>query len=192
MEANCNDTSAILAALSSIREGNSSAFDTLNDRFHPLMVSQVNHFCASSDESEWNEWLQEARIALYRAACTYRAEEHSVTFGVYARVCIRNAMIDQARRRGIDALPLTDRQEKAFLLGGRGKDPLDSLIESEKAALLYRRITVALSAYECRVFDGMLAGMSVSEIAEDLGKEEKSVSNAIYRLTEKLRAVLQD
>jgi len=48
-----------------------------------------------------------------------------------------------------------------------------------------------LSAYEAKVFDLYIKGFTTSGIAQSLGKTEKSVSNALARMTSKLRVILK-
>ena len=57
--------------------------------------------------------------------------------------------------------------------------------------MLYRKVAAVLSPFELQVFDGMLEGLRTPQIAQSLGVGEKSVSNAIFRLTEKLRGALR-
>ena len=51
------------------------------------------------------------------------------------------------------------------------------------------RISGILSSYEKRVFSEYMLGKAVSEIAEDLGRSTKSVSNAMFRIREKVKAL---
>ena len=179
------------SALARFREGDNSAFDTLISLFRPLMVSMTNRFCPDPASSEWEEWFQEARIALYRAAVRYRTDSDRITFGLFARICIRNAFIDRERRKNVDTVPLSQWQEDALLFSN-AVDPLEVLVKSEERKNLRRRIVSLLSPYELKVFDGMLDGLTVSEIAKSAGKTEKSVSNAVFRLTGKLYHALHN
>ena len=185
-----NDDFAVNSALKRFRDGDTSAFDALISLFRPLMVSMTNRFCSDPGSSEWEEWFQEARIALYRAATRYRMESEKITFGLFAQICIRNAFIDRERRKNVDTVPLSQRQEDALLFSNT-VDPLEVLVKSEERQDLRRRIVSLLSPYELKVFDGILEGLTVSEIAKSLGKTEKSVSNAVFRLSGKLHSALQ-
>ena len=56
---------------------------------------------------------------------------------------------------------------------------------------LVKSIKKNLSDYENRVWWMYVSGLSVSEIARRIGVvEPKSVSNAVYRIRKKLRAVI--
>lgn len=152
------------------------------------MLSQVQKYSVAGEGQE--ELMQEARIALYRAACTYLPKEGGVSFGFYARVCIRNALIDRLRQKE-DVLSLSDCEIASLLLLDEEADPSDALVQDEERALLKKRICDLLSSYEMQILEDMLAGKKVHEIAVHLGKTEKSVSNAIYRLRAKLQEGLQ-
>ncbi len=80
--------------------GKTDAFSLLYDRYRPLIEASVvrfsNRFQGELSE-EYSELEEEAVIALYRAAVSYEPGRHS-TFGLYARVCIRNRLISCIRK----------------------------------------------------------------------------------------------
>ena len=49
-----------------------------------------------------------------------------------------------------------------------------------------------LSPYEKKVFELYVAGMSVKEIAHELGKSEKSSANAVFRIKSKIKQCLDE
>lgn len=177
----------VLLLLPRIRQGESEAFALLTDRFDGMMQKLVRAFSVGRCEADSAELLQEARLALYRAACTYR-DAGGVTFGLYARVCVRNALISFLRRQAlpsgvslcdIDALLLSDERE-----------PLGSLVEEERLSELMEMTERLLSSYEKQVFARLIDGEKPALIAEGLGKSEKSVANAVFRIQTKLRDAL--
>lgn len=177
----------LLSVLMRIRDGEDEAFALLASRFLGMTEGLVRAFSTGLCEADVPELSQEARLALYRAACTYRPSE-SVTFGLYARICVRNALISFLRRRAVpegvtlcslDALLLSDERE-----------PVGSLLEEEQLSELTARIVALLSPYEQSVFALLVEGDGNGEIAEKLGKSEKSVANAVFRIQAKLRAQL--
>ena len=70
------------------------------------------------------------------------------------------------------------------------ENPAQSLIERESFLMLYQLISGELSDYENRIWWMYLSGRTAKEIAEQMGKDEKSVQNAIYRIRRKLRSVI--
>ena len=178
----------LFSLLARVRAGEDGAFSTLSEHFCGLTQGLVRRFKGDLCEADTNELLQEAHLALYRAACTYQ-ENKDVTFGLYARVCVRNALVSFLRTRreapkgvsfcDIDTILLSDERE-----------PVGSLMEEERLVQITAVIAKVLSPYEHRVFEGLLAGEEIAEIAEKLGKSEKSVSNAVFRMQVKLRGAL--
>jgi RNA polymerase sporulation-specific sigma factor len=131
--------------------------------------------------------LQEARIAFFRAAQTYRFSDN-VTFGLYARVCVRNALITRYRKEMGSVILCSLDDHIDTLLASAVEEPFATLSAEESVEGMYRRSAAILSEYERRVFDLYLEGESTACIAERLGKTEKSVYNATARMLAKLRA----
>ncbi len=176
----------VLSLIEGVRSGARMAFFNLCECYRPLIVSQVNLFCEGG--SMWDEMVEDAILALYRAALKYRAGE-GVTFGLYARICIKNALISAFRKQESRAhLSLED---IASQLADEGAESPDvHMIIKEEVGDLYRVALSCLSGYEMRVFLSYVGGREPREIARSLGKSEKSVANAIGRMLKKLRARL--
>lgn len=169
-----------------IREGSQQAFSELLDTYEPLVRAEVARHAAGLGHEDAQDLGQVALIALYRAAMAFDLAQNEVEFGLYAKVCISNALVSQLRalRRYRDELPLTD------FLGTAAEDPATRLLEEEAAALLRARIRAVLSPYEQRVWALYTAGYRSGEIARRLEKNTHSVENAVYRIRQKLRAAL--
>ena len=99
--------------LARIRDGqDAGAFDRLCEKYSRLLDAMVRQFAPSmgiQDDGTSDllgigaeELRQDAAMVLYKAACTYVPDEDGkggdVSFGLYAKICIRNAMISQVRR----------------------------------------------------------------------------------------------
>ena len=171
--------------IAAVREGDEVAFAALLELYAPLLAALVSAF--RSDGRMREELMQEARYALYRAALSYR--EGGVTFGLYAKICVRNALIAGKRRSGREEPPcsLDDPALELGAIGAESGDVLDALIHAEALEALWKRATRVQSPYEWRVFSAYAAGSSVEEIAAMLGRDAKSVRNALSRALAKLR-----
>ncbi len=181
----------LTALLHSYRNGDENAFDRLVQFYMPLIDSMVGRcYEGLSPYYERDDVLQFALIALSRAALTYRSEQNKVTFGLYAKICIGNALASKmrsARKSHVEIFPL----EGIFNMA----DPEDisrSVVEREALGELGELISLTLSAFENEVFGLYASGYSSAEIAERLDKTEKSIDNAIFRARKKLKSVLNE
>ncbi|MBQ8005665.1 MAG: sigma-70 family RNA polymerase sigma factor [Clostridia bacterium] len=179
----------LTALIHSYRDGDEGAFDRLAKLFRPLIESMAaGCYEGLSSYCEWEDLLQYALIALSKAALSYNTEQDKVSFGLYAKICIGNALVSKlrsARKRHIEILPIEGLSYMA--------DPADisgEIIEKENAGALHELIKSTLSDFEDSVFKLYVYGYSSSEIADKLGKTEKSVDNAIFRARNKLKNVL--
>jgi RNA polymerase sporulation-specific sigma factor len=123
---------------------------------------------------------QEAVITLYKAARTYR-EGIGVTFGLYAKVCVQNRLKVVLRKLAGRYVPY----EKLKLCGG---NPERGYIEREAYRNLRGKLDILLTDYERRVLLMYLDGFSYKAIGLALGKNPKSIDNALRRIRSKLRS----
>ncbi len=167
------------------KAGEQHAFEELLERYSPLIESLTSVFALSDPDAD--DFRQEACIAFYHAIKHFDMQQTAVQFGLYAKTCIRNRLISYARvmKRQEGTVSLAESDEI-----GESNDPLQTLLEKEDYLALYRRIESVLSPYENRVWWTYLSGRTAREIACQLGKDERSVQNAIYRIRKKLRDAL--
>ena len=66
------------------------------------------------------------------------------------------------------------------------------MIDKENVLSLERKIEEELSTFENQVLDLYLTGMSYSQIARVLGRDEKSTDNALQRIKNKIRKVIAE
>ena len=174
------------------QNGSESAFSDLYETYKPLMLSLINSIILSSfpyeGASDHDVLMQEAAMALYKAAQSYDLSCNEVTFGLYAKVCIKNRLISVKRK----LVSAQKRRSRAALSESRKqtakiqKNPYN--IKSELAAgRLSEVIENNLSDFEKRVLDHYLQDMSYKEIADALNVSQKAVDNAVYRIRCKLK-----
>lgn len=179
------------------REDDEAAFDRLAEMYEPLIGSMVGDCVSRSDGLlERDDVKQYALIAFSKAVLTYDMKQGSVSFGLYAKICIGNALasrVRMAKRKNVEILPMDEDAENAIAYGGDRVsigDLSSDIIDRENVAILSELIKSTLSDFENEVFWLFAGGLSSSEIAYKLGKTEKSVDNAIFRAKNKLKAVL--
>ena len=73
---------------------------------------------------------------------------------------------------------------------GESSDPEGLFLDKERVEYLEKKIEEELSDFEKQVLDLYLIGMSYSQIAKVLGKDDKSTDNALQRLKAKIRKLL--
>ena len=108
MEERVDEKKETEALLTATRNGDNAAFALLCEKYDRLLQSATNRFSEGLCESDAAEVRQEARIALFRAAQSYRCSSN-VTFGLYARVCVRNALVSRYRKKKAVLCSLDDR-----------------------------------------------------------------------------------
>ena len=163
------------------RAHDDAAFSELVELYTPMINKTVSSFFdAPFDVSEA---YSEACVVLHRAANSYDLGQTEVTFGLYARICIRNRMLDMLRTKRAD-VTISDIDVDELAVGG---DIAARLIASESVDN-YRRIAKELlSAYEYKIFLCVLKGFKTAEIAQLLETTPKSVDNAKSRMWKSLR-----
>lgn len=187
-------TDAVDALLFRISRGEEDAFEDLAVQYAPLIRAMSARFISSFSETADTAAIgeqdleQEARLALYRAAKTFDRAKPGVTFGLYAKICIRNSLISLWRKSVSSARAAHVREEDAEVAGG--KDALAELLSASETDALRVRIREVLSPYENRIFEQYISGLSVKQIALNADKTEKSVSNALYRIRVKIKGLL--
>ena len=170
-------------------EAESDAFAALMDRYLPLIEKTVSRFDRSQvSDADREDLRQEALMSLYRAALSFDLCQKHVSFGLYAQICMTNRLISCVRslsRRAQEQL-LSLEDEAEIPADERG-DPAYAYEARERLEHTYGVLRRVLSSFEFTVWRAYLGGKTAREIAEEVGKTEKSVTNAIGRIRKKLK-----
>ena len=174
------------------KSGDQAAFEALLNQYTPLIESLTGQFAGQFATSEDREDLrQEALVGFYKAMMRFDADQQSVQFGLYAKECIRNGLISYLRRlKKHEHVVLLDDGDLIEETRAAEDDLAQRLADEEAYLVLSRRIREVLSRYENRIWWLYLSGQTAKQIASMLQTDEKSVSNAIYRIRRKLRAII--
>ncbi len=172
------DTEELIVAC---RERDDGAFCELVARYTPMMRKVAASFYDTSVSED--ELFAEACVALHSAALRYDTEQSGVTFGLYARVCVHNRLVDLCRRASafaavvdLDSETLTD-----------GSAIETGLIRREAVETLMSGARELLSEYEYKVLLLHVQGYKTATIARMLSRTPKSVDNAKSRIFRRLR-----
>lgn len=176
------------------RDGDQSAFEALLEKYTPLINASVLSCLEDGLYSLYaDDFRQEASVVFYNSVLTYDIGQSEVEFGLYAKICISNALRSQLRllkKRTAERLADEADGELLAVSTDAAEDPSLRVLELEGLEELYSAIREKLSALEYRVWRLYTSGRAARDIAELIGKDERSVNNAIYRIRKKLREQL--
>lgn len=170
------------------REHDEDAFCELVERYTPMINKVISGLsCRTLSDSEL---FSEACVGLHSAVGKYDLSQEKVTFGLYARVCVYNAVVDCIRRNaGSDFIP-------------EDADTIDNLADNasienelwakETLEFLLKSARKMLSDYEYSVLMYHIRGYRTADIARRLSRPAKSVDNAKARIFKRLRGAFGD
>lgn len=144
--------------------------------------------------------VQEALIGLYKAVRDYRGDRQA-SFRGFAEVCITrqvltavktagrrkheplNHYVSISRPRGEET---NESELERILDDHHAQDPAECVVADRDAAAVDQRVASVLSGFEVDVLRLFVAGESYQEIGALLGRQVKSVDNALQRIKRKL------
>lgn len=185
------DREEIQSLAEGVRNGDGAAFEALLKIYEPMIGAAVHRFADEHHESE--DLRQEALTGFFRAIMSFDFEKTGIEFGLYAKICVSNALSTAVRnsQRSGRGQPLIDYEEYfRYSAADATSDPAFRLIERENEESLRELISRNLSGFENRVWDNYLEGKSSKQMADELGKSERSIDNALYRIRKKLRSLI--
>lgn len=166
------------------RDGDKAAWEELYSRYKPKVLAIAHRFFLSGGETE--DLVQEGMCGLYSAVNGYKKE--GALFAAYAYHCIRNRIVDAvklsngAKHSALNNfLPIVEVGEEYHSL-----TPEDEIIRREDKRELLHKMSRILSSLEFKAVVMYTDGMTMAEISAALGKNPKSVDNAINRAKHKL------
>lgn len=186
-----------------LRDGESNITDFIMDKYKNLVRSKAKTMYILGADTE--DLIQEGMIGLFKAIRDYDCGRDA-SFFTFADLCVSRQMYTAVRAsRREKHVPLNtyislysvnsavEREEGEdvqlinALASNTESNPEDMLIDKENVENLERIIEKELSSFEKEVLDLYVVGMSYSQIAKILGRDEKSTDNALQRIKTKLR-----
>ena len=185
-----------------LRRGEESIMDYICEKYKNLVRSKAKSMFILGADNE--DLIQEGMIGLCKAVRDFDAGRDA-SFYTFAELCISrqmytavqaskrqkhrplntyvsldssNANNDDGRENLLLSELLTDRTEQS---------PEELFLDKERVADLERTIEEELSDFERQVLDLYLTGMTYTEIAKVLGRDEKATDNALQRLKSKIK-----
>ena len=187
---NQKNVSDVRELISSVRQGNQEAFVILLERYKPLIEASVNRFSSDDTFGVYADDLrQEACLVFYNSILAYDLEQNEVEFGLFAKICIYNALVSQLR-----ALKKHSEEPMGVLPENSSQSietPAEKILQQERIRSIYAIVRKNLSGFEYSVWQMYISGRTSADIASVMNTDKKSVDNAIYRIRKKLRALLK-
>jgi len=187
------------------KKGDDTACEYILIKYKPMVRSISRAYFLLGGDRE--DIVQEGMIGLYRAICSYEPQEgescgqDNAGFATYANICIRrqiySAIKAAARQKHMplnDYISLNSEENTSSIEAAGRQEPLcgwmnpeEIVINREARDILREKIQGKLSKFEKEVLEYYLKGCRYEEIGALLGKESKSVDNALQRIRKKLK-----
>ena len=189
-----------------LRDGEDGIIDFIMNKYKNLVRSKAKSMYILGADGD--DLIQEGMIGLFKAIRDFDSGRDA-SFFTFADLCISRQMYTavQASRRK-KHIPLNtyislyataskddDRNEEDMALVNilalkSDQSPEEMVIDKENVEQLEKTIEKELSGLEKQVLDLYLTGMSYTQIAKVLGRDEKSTDNALQRIKNKLKKAL--
>ena len=171
-------------------QGDKNAWEEIYKRYKPCVLKTARRFFLSGGETE--DLVQEGMCGLYSAVNGFKENEGS--FSSYAASCIRNRIVDAVKKNSgakyaalNNFLPIVEVSDNAYL---SAESPEDEIIKREDKREFLIKISKILSSFEFKALVMYTEGMSMNEISLSLGKNAKSIDNALTRAKQKLQKLI--
>ncbi len=186
-----------------LRDGEEQITDYIMEKYKYLVRSKAGSMYILGADRD--DLIQEGMIGLFKAIRDYDSGRDA-SFFTFAELCISRQMYSAVQAAGrMKHIPLNSyislygssaeagEEEQGTVLGilaDQGLNPEELVIDKENVELLEKRMEQELSSFEKQVLDLHITGMSYSQIAKVLGKDEKSTDNALQRVRGKIKKML--
>ena len=185
-----------------LRDGEEQITDYIMDKYKNLVRSKAKSMYILGADRD--DLIQEGMIGLFKAIRDYDSGRDA-SFSTFAELCISRQMYSAVQAAGrMKHIPLNTyislyqseeqgEEEKNILdiLADGGLNPEDLVIDKENVENLEKRIEEELSGFEKQVLELYITGMSYTQIARVLGRDDKSTDNALQRLKAKIRRLIR-
>ncbi|MCI6537302.1 RNA polymerase sporulation sigma factor SigH [uncultured Eubacterium sp.] len=178
-----------------LRKGDSAVMDFLMEKYKYLVRKKANAVFLLGGDTD--DLVQEGMIGLFKAVRDFDAGKSS--FFHFADLCIGRQIyhaIEAAGRKkhvplnAYVSLSGQDADSETVALEDSLNSPQDNpeqmLIDQENVDAFLRDIHAALSPMENKVLEAYLDGWNYRQIAQKMGKTEKSIDNALQRIKAKI------
>lgn len=176
--------------------GDRDAEEQLAMRYSRLVIVCARPLFLAGGDSE--DLIQEGMFGLLSAIRQYTPEQNT-SFKTFAELCIKNRLISAVKSASrLKHIPLNSGISLESLLSNESqipkaacselfrRAPEEQVLARENEKELNLSFERCLSKFERKVLSYYLEGLSYEEMAIEVGKDIKSVDNAIQRIRRKL------
>lgn len=187
-----------------IAENNEIAMTIMYKKYEPLIFSSAKRlfeYCNGTG-LELNDLIQEGMLGLSKAIDSF-TEKKDTLFYTYAKTCIERKIISSiitARRLKHKILNESISIEKDVLngetitlenfLADQDGNPERLILKKESEEEILTILEKEFTPFEKQVFELKKNGFEYKEIAEIMGKDPKSIDNALQRIRAKIKKYL--
>ena len=202
------DTLSDTEIVERIRNGDQLAMDYLLEKYKYLVRNKAKAlFLIGGDR---DDLIQEGMIGLYKAIRDFQSDKENSFFS-FADLCISrqiySAIKASNRKKNIPLNTYISLYTPAYGESGDSEDketlvdiihqknvsnPEELVIDKENSSMIEYELVRRLSNLEKQVLDLYMQDLKYVQIAEVLGKEPKTIDNALTRIKTKLNQVLKD
>ena len=200
----CSDEELIVR----LRDGESAITDYIMDKYKNLVRSKAKSMYILGADRE--DLIQEGMIGLFKAIRDYDTGRDA-SFFTFADLCVSRQIYTAVQAAGRQKhAPLNtyislyassfenDDAEKSeewelinSVVSRSERSPEELFIDKENVELLEKVIERGLSSFVKQVLDLYLTGMTYSQIAKVLGRDDKSTDNALQRIKSKIKKQIE-
>ena len=182
------------------QQGDDKALDFLLSKYRVFVRNKsLSYFIIGADR---DDIIQEGMIGLFKAVRDF-STERGVTFKTFADVCVTRQIITAVKNASRQKhAPLNfyvslnkpafeddDTSLEDFVACESNSNPEQIIINKETADKLGSEMNRILSQFELLVLSLYLQGHSYINIAKAIGKDSKSIDNALQRIKKKFEKI---
>ena len=188
-----------------LREGESAIMDYIISKYKYLVIRAAKAIYLIGGEND--DLIQEGMIGLFKAVRDFDTNQET-SFYSFAELCISRQMytaikLSQRQKHmplnsyvSLYDIKKTDYDDKQAPLIEQletesNSNPEELFLDKERMRMLVEQLNERLSDMELRVLHLHLQGEDYRSIAELLDKSPKSIDNALQRIRQKMRTILE-
>jgi RNA polymerase sporulation-specific sigma factor len=188
-----------------LREGESAIMDYIISKYKYLVIRAAKAIYLIGGEND--DLIQEGMIGLFKAVRDFDTNQET-SFYSFAELCISRQMytaikLSQRQKHmplnsyvSLYDIKKTDYDDKQAPLIEQletesNSNPEELFLDKERMQMLVEQLNERLSDMERRVLHLHLQGEDYRSIAELLDKSPKSIDNALQRIRQKMRTILE-